>query len=490
MKTSFASEILISLSGRQMALSSHERQPPQSPQPVLVQLQRTRPQHHQRAPSQAQSQDQENEHEQQAKKPLLGRPYWKRAVNRGRRRSRKDQGITGERNNLGGEEADYDSYDPASEAMTLQHERSCRLNQNDHNIHSHVAQNQNLPLNHPMNHPMNHPINHPTNHDFESNEDYENIDMLHNTLGLSLDMQQKDAVASVERVLIHIGLLMAAYSLGVYAPGAHQLVRRMAEYLAVAWLTCRIILIMSHWNYRRTKQSLELSSVEQLPRRHPVRRPTRLMDDDDDDDDVETDDDDDDGGLDGENGLQTQAPLLPLLRSPTPQPHPALEHLFIMDTSNGRRFVPNSTEPFILDNAIFQGRMLTLVRTPDVDNPHDATLKGTAQHSQLFVPHFTQRQRRFEFQWQLRLKQKVRLYFRLNRIDMYIWIYSHHKSYRVCAVCARMPIPYITFNSLFMFSPTTSPTAESFSLANWRNPSKWESSSAPLSGSPWLLSRK
>ena len=239
------------------------------------------------------------------------------------------------------------------------------------------------------------------NKDIDTNKDYQSVDVLHtSTLGY-----QKDVVASVEHVLIRIGVLMITYSLGVYVPEAHPLVRRMAEYLAVAWLTCRIILHLSRWNNRH---SFESSSVQHISRQHVVHSPTaQLMDDDE---NIESDDYDDDV-VDEDHRGQTPASILASLHPAISQPHPALEQLFIIDTSNGRRFVPNSTEPFILDNSIFHGRMLTMVRTPDADNPDDSTLKGTAQHSELFVPYFAQRQRRFEFQWQPKLKQKVCLYF-------------------------------------------------------------------------------
>lgn len=410
----------------------------------------------------------DREREQQGKKSLLGGPYWKRAVNRSLR-VRKDPGIRAlgnndndnQHNRLRREGAYSDGDDLA---LTTQH-------QNHHNISS-------LPTNHLLNQPMT-MTTIPIKDHGDSNSGPENMAMRKNTLGLSLDTNQKNAVTSAERSFIHVGLLVLAYTCGVHAPGAYPLVRRLAEYLVVAWLTCRIILLLSHWNRRRSNnhaliESVSISSATQIPPPPPAIQSRALLVDDDDYDHVDTDQDDD--VHDGDRGGQIQTPAL--MSDPTvPQPHPALEHLFIINTSNGQRFVPNSTEVFILDNAIFKGRMLTMVRTPDVDHPDgDDAARGTApNHSQQhFASYFAQKQRRFEFQWQLKLKQKVRtLAISQNKFNS-----PFHRACTHLAIVVHFLHYYIPSTTFSLYSPT----AKSSSLANWRIQSKWESSNVPWWG--------
>ena len=74
--------------------------------------------------------------------------------------------------------------------------------------------------------------------------------------------------------------------------------------------------------------------------------------------------------------------------------HPHLKNLYVMMTGNERIF-PNGIETEI-DNDLFYGKMLLMFRTPEADDPSTSSTKSS---------YFYGKQRRFEFQWQIRLKK-------------------------------------------------------------------------------------
>jgi len=213
---------------------------------------------------------------------------------------------------------------------------------------------------------------------------------------------EQHVVATVEQYLRYVGITLLAYCCGHHFPLAYPSVRRIAEYIAVAWLTCIIIILLALYkeNTQTTRLSKNSNATFGIRRQSSLLSPQQqlqLRNTISDDDNVETDDEDDNVGN----------PTTPLATSQScDQPHPSLDAIYIIDTSNGRRFIPNSMEPFTLDNHLFYGRMSTMLRTPDVND--DTAPKGTKEHSELFVPYFANKQRRFEFQWQIRLKCKVR----------------------------------------------------------------------------------
>jgi Protein of unknown function (DUF1769) len=99
--------------------------------------------------------------------------------------------------------------------------------------------------------------------------------------------------------------------------------------------------------------------------------------------------------------------------------HPALSALCVMDCYSERRIVPNSNEPFVLDNECFTGTVMLLVRTPDADQPthhlHLPSMRHASDSDVHSVPlgptqqdvsqYFRGKKRRFEFQFQIRLKK-------------------------------------------------------------------------------------
>jgi hypothetical protein len=106
--------------------------------------------------------------------------------------------------------------------------------------------------------------------------------------------------------------------------------------------------------------------------------------------------------------------------------HPALYSLCVMDCRSERRIVPNANEPFVLDNECFTGTVMLLIRTPDADQPLHSHLphihlpsihrraSGTenfdgnfalGEQQQRVSQYFRGKKRRFEFQFQIKLKK-------------------------------------------------------------------------------------
>jgi hypothetical protein len=233
-------------------------------------------------------------------------------------------------------------------------------------------------------------------------------------------------VASLERILRNIVVVLGAYSLGVGYPKAYPYVVRAVEYLGIAWITCIVLLVMSYYmRLEQTRRQAEREETSMHSRdeelapllggggesQHLRERAdlTMVLHPEDalqGDGYVLTDDEDDDLGESYDEDIEAQpqgAILEP--QQPQQQAHPALSQLYIINTSSGQRCFPNSSEPaFELENDLFYGRMLVLIRTPDVDD--SSAKQGTPQNSQQFVPYFADKQRRWEFQWQIRLKKK------------------------------------------------------------------------------------
>lgn len=127
--------------------------------------------------------------------------------------------------------------------------------------------------------------------------------------------------------------------------------------------------------------------------------------------------------LDGETmAAHLRPPLTPRVellssaasaREPRTAPvvHPALDPYYVIDTEARARVFPNTTNSlFPLDTDYFHGRMLVLIRTPDADS--DGAVKGTPENESA-VAYFRGKQRRFEFQFQVKLKKVPtgRVYF-------------------------------------------------------------------------------
>jgi len=73
----------------------------------------------------------------------------------------------------------------------------------------------------------------------------------------------------------------------------------------------------------------------------------------------------------------------------------------VVDCENSRRIVPNG-EPAFLDNDCFEGKVMLMVRTPDCD---DNSTRGMAEGPLRISQYFKSKKRRFEFQFQIKLKK-------------------------------------------------------------------------------------
>jgi hypothetical protein len=87
--------------------------------------------------------------------------------------------------------------------------------------------------------------------------------------------------------------------------------------------------------------------------------------------------------------------------------HPALKTVCVIDTLTEKRIIPNSNQSFALDNECFEGDVMLLMRTPDVDNPREEGVE-LGQTQQKVSEYFRGKKRRFEFQFQIRLKKVPR----------------------------------------------------------------------------------
>jgi hypothetical protein len=83
--------------------------------------------------------------------------------------------------------------------------------------------------------------------------------------------------------------------------------------------------------------------------------------------------------------------------------HPLLQSVCVVNCDTGRRIIPN-TVPDQLDNECFTGQVMLMLRTPDCDDPKERTpdMGDTA----LRISDYLQdKARRFEFQFQIKLKK-------------------------------------------------------------------------------------
>ncbi|CAJ1966029.1 unnamed protein product [Cylindrotheca closterium] len=94
--------------------------------------------------------------------------------------------------------------------------------------------------------------------------------------------------------------------------------------------------------------------------------------------------------------------------------HPSLDALLLMDVDNDRRRIHPNGEVVRIDNEWLDMEMLIMLRTPDVDvdddddNDYDesGTVDKVTPRNQMLSKHFKGKQRRFEFQYQGKLKKK------------------------------------------------------------------------------------
>jgi hypothetical protein len=226
-------------------------------------------------------------------------------------------------------------------------------------------------------------------------------------------------VHSMEHVTRTLLLVAGAYLLGAKRPEWVDSVARAAEYVLTAWVTCVVILFLAflqrkfpNWiptlrggggdeevllltgrgdrassrssiprttmqlasssPYRRDLAAEELENHHRRPQQHDITRSTST-----------------------EESVASVPPEVKLS-------HPALSRLYIVDANTGERVFANTAEPTRISTEWFDMDMMVLIRTPDVDDPSKE--KGLPCNTQ-WVEYLRGRQRRFEFQYQIKLKK-------------------------------------------------------------------------------------
>lgn len=246
------------------------------------------------------------------------------------------------------------------------------------------------------------------------------------------DETTMDAIVSkAESVLRLAALFSFAFVAGASVPSYLSVVTRIAEYCLVAWLTCVAIrLAASAHPPRQTVAAAEeeriplLSEprIEQAQEQRAVAEHRTVLE--------EGNEDEESGGefvvkqrdvsLRSSVSLDELSSGLPLSGEKKEVPeqqtvlnhHSALNPYYIIDTGKNARVFPNSTEClFPLETDYFSGHMVALIRTPDVDDDSHG-VKGTAEN-EIAAAYFKNKQRRFEFQFQVKLKKipTGRVYF-------------------------------------------------------------------------------
>uniref|UniRef100_A0A7S4RNJ3 Domain of unknown function at the cortex 1 domain-containing protein n=3 Tax=Ditylum brightwellii TaxID=49249 RepID=A0A7S4RNJ3_9STRA len=90
--------------------------------------------------------------------------------------------------------------------------------------------------------------------------------------------------------------------------------------------------------------------------------------------------------------------------------HPELEPLYVMNKITGERFIPNTNKLIEIDSDLFYGNMLMMFRTSDADSDETSAStprRGSSSNAanDAVTNYFRTKQRRWEFQFQLKLKR-------------------------------------------------------------------------------------
>ena len=84
--------------------------------------------------------------------------------------------------------------------------------------------------------------------------------------------------------------------------------------------------------------------------------------------------------------------------------HPALMDMCTIDCATNKRIVPNG-EPVEIDNECFHGYVMLMIRTPDADRKRDDPKIKMGETPSRISKYFKDKKRRFEFQFQIKLKR-------------------------------------------------------------------------------------
>jgi len=194
--------------------------------------------------------------------------------------------------------------------------------------------------------------------------------------------QEEDYVIAVmEKYLRHALLLIFSFVVGTMNVEWSHVAMRLAEYLTVAWITCVILIFMTTIKVSRKGEDMNMESSTSDQRIPLFVQPQREVLSSDRPPQQDT------------NGKHEGTPLGSI-------PHPALETFHVISHETSQRIVPNHGT-YKLENHMWSGQGMILIRTPDVDDPN--ALTGTVENNKASA-YFRGKQRRFEFQFQLTLK--------------------------------------------------------------------------------------
>jgi hypothetical protein len=86
------------------------------------------------------------------------------------------------------------------------------------------------------------------------------------------------------------------------------------------------------------------------------------------------------------------------------QQHPDLDDLYFIDNLTGERIYPNA-EPVHIDNELYSGKLLIMIRTSDADQHVEPEITGGSKSNDIVSNYFRSKKRRFEIQLQVKFKK-------------------------------------------------------------------------------------
>jgi hypothetical protein len=231
-------------------------------------------------------------------------------------------------------------------------------------------------------------------------------------------------ITKVQSVLRYMVLLTGSFLLGVYYHGAlnPDLFEKALEYSLVAWMTCFFLGILVALSSTHSSDHGPATTELDIPSSYDEEEGRSLLMQDS----LNALNQHSNSNIGEEetphlprvlNGTsvtrsrslsasETQQSISAITRTPF-NVHPALDPFYIVDCQAIERVSPNSTENlYTMDTDYFSGHMMVLIRTPDVDDPSSPSLSpATRQKNAVAVQHLRGKHRRFEFQFQVRLKK-------------------------------------------------------------------------------------
>ncbi|CAJ1944567.1 unnamed protein product [Cylindrotheca closterium] len=214
---------------------------------------------------------------------------------------------------------------------------------------------------------------------------------------------QYTKVQNLERVIRQIIIVFAAYILGTRRAEWATMASNMLGYIVTAWVTCVVILYILDSNKKKNRTlGRDMDAETQNPRGElePLLSPAEMP--------TPTRKPNPPTAIPRARSLSESAREMSTSSSMDVtdehhHAHPSLASLYIMDTNSGRRIDSNGSI-IHLSNEWIEMDVLAMIRTPDADDP--SAPMGTPENTKV-SEYFRGRQRRFEFQFQYKLKKSV-----------------------------------------------------------------------------------